>query len=31
MVGRRDEAPLVPPYKFLRPNKVMAWVDPVRT
>ena len=24
MVGRRDEAPLVPPYRFLRPNKAMA-------
>ena len=24
MVGRRDEAPLVPPYKFRRPNKAMA-------
>ena len=24
MVGRRGEAPLVPPYKFPRPNKAMA-------
>ena len=24
MVGRRGEAPLVPPYKFRRPNKAMA-------
>ncbi len=24
MVGRRGEAPLVPPYKFRRPNKTMA-------
>ena len=24
MVGRRDEALLVPPYKFLRPNKAVA-------
>ena len=24
MVGRRGEAPLVPPYSFRRPNKVMA-------
>ena len=24
MVGRRGEAPLVPPYSFRRPNKAMA-------
>ena len=24
MVGRRGEAPLVPPYRFRRPNKAMA-------
>ncbi len=24
MVGRRVEAPLVPPYRFRRPNKAMA-------
>jgi len=24
MVGRRGEAPLVPPYKFRSPNKAMA-------
>ena len=24
MVGRRGEAPLVPPYKFRRPNEAMA-------
>ena len=24
MVGRRGEAPLVPPYKLRRPNKAMA-------
>ena len=24
MVGRRDEAPLVPPYRLRRPNKAMA-------
>ena len=24
MVGRRGEAPLVPPYGFRRPNKAMA-------
>ena len=24
MVGRRDEAPLVPPYSLLNPNKAMA-------
>ena len=29
MVGRRGEAPLVPPYKFRRPNKAIAlfWPD----
>ena len=27
MVGRRDEAPLVPPYRFLRPNKAMALLE----
>ncbi len=26
MVGRRGEAPLVPPCKFRRPNKAMALV-----
>ena len=26
MVGRRGEAPLVPPYKFRRPNKAMALI-----
>ena len=26
MVGRRGEAPLVPPYRFRRPNKAMALV-----
>ena len=24
MVGQRGEAPLVPPYRFRRPNKAMA-------
>ena len=28
MVGRRGEAPLVPPYKFRRPNKAMALAMP---